>query len=258
MVQATVVGVVVFLLLVAPGTCYEVLQARSRLPVEESPFVHASRITIIGTWLSAAAVFLLTLVGLIAPRAVVDLPEMLRSQQAYIQDNLLLVAWTLLLQLAISTLLAVLLNDLRASRQTNRIHQGSAWRGIAELKRPPATTTRLSVRLKSGWEVAGYYSGSSTDAEPDKRELILHAPFIGRPPSSTVPQDYDPGWQLMVIHGSEIESITAEYVKAEGIDAREVSQAIDWIMSNWLRWKVAAPALASTLVLAVMVGCVQP
>jgi uncharacterized protein DUF6338 len=53
MVPTSTIAFIAFFLLVIPGASYEILRSKSRLPREESPFLHISRILLSGTLITA-------------------------------------------------------------------------------------------------------------------------------------------------------------------------------------------------------------
>lgn len=258
MAPATIAGVVVFLLLAAPGTCYELLQGRHKLPREESTFVHVSRVILTGTWLSAVAAALLATVGLISPEAVIDVSTFIKNGHAYAAENPILIGWSTLLHLALSTLLAVLLSVLMLPKNSARIRPGTAWHGIAEVNKPDDTSAYLSIRVKNGLEFAGYYSGMSTDLDVTLREIIIRSPLSVKPVNGESFQSLSSEWQQMVIHGGEVESITASYVRKSkteksSTDPSRWNRVSTWCRQNYLTWQAATGAIVVLLLLVTLV-----
>jgi hypothetical protein len=84
LVPTNTIAFVASFLLVIPGASYEILRSRSRLPREESHFLHISCILLSGTLITALAFVLLAAAHLIAVRlvtsaALADVPELLLS-----------------------------------------------------------------------------------------------------------------------------------------------------------------------------------
>lgn len=269
MVPTSTIALVAFFLLVIPGASYEILRSRSRLPREESPFLHISRILLSGTLITALVFVLLAAVHLIAVRlipvhlgavplgtstALADIPQLLLSGTTYLAAHARLVGKTLLLQIALSVLIAVIFSDLRSSG-TNVIHEADAWHALGELLVKPGQAAFMTVRLKDGSEIAGYYFGASTELDPSKREIFLRAPLSFRQADDKPVLAMDAGWQLMTISGSEIAYIATAYV-AEGKESPPIpwqSRAIDWIRKNYLTWQTASIAILAVLAIAVFV-----
>jgi hypothetical protein len=258
LIPAGAFGIVVFFLFVAPGICYELLRDRTRLPREESTFVHISRVLLSGIFITVISVFLMALVRWISPTSLLNLPDLLRRPTAYIADHAVLVGWTLFVQLALSASLAVVFSDVVTSRAAKGrpIHQADAWHAICEEAAEPFEYVKLSVHLKSGRDILGIYVGASTDLDPTKRELILGAPLEDRKAGSDRAVSMNEAWQRIVVPGSEIEYFAASYVGARepsGLTNTGVPhRARAWAGSHWRSWKVAGPAALGLLVVCVL------
>jgi hypothetical protein len=264
LVPTSTIALVAFFLLVIPGASYEILRSRSRLPREESPFLHISRILLSGTLITALVFVLLAAVHLIAVRliavhlgtstALVDIPKLLLSGTTYVATHARLVGKTLLLQIALSVLLAVIVSDVRSSG-SNVIHEADAWHSLGALLVKPGQTAFMSVRLKDGSEITGYYFGASTELDPSKREIFLRAPLSFRGADDKLALAMDAGWQLMTISGSEIAYIATAYITEgkELLPIRWQSRAIDWTRENYLTWQAALIAVLAVLAIAVFV-----
>lgn len=259
MVPTSTIAFVAFLLLVIPGASYEILRSRSRLPREESPFLHISRILLSGTLITVLAFVLLATMHLIAVRTatsatLADIPQLLLFGATYVAAHAWLVGKTLLLQIALSVLLAVIFSDLRSSG-AKAIHEADAWHALGELLVEPGQTAWVSVRLKNGSEVTGYYFGASTELDPGKRELFLRAPLSFRADDEKPALALDAAWQLMTVPGSEIAYIAAAYVSdgKKSLPIRWRSKVADWMRRNYLTWQAASIALMGVLAVAVLV-----
>ena len=259
MVPTSTVAFVAFFLLVIPGASYEILRSKSRLPREESPFLHISRILLSGTLITLLASVLLVAVHLVAVRlavsaALADIPELLLSGTTYAAAHVWLVGKTLLLQIGLSVLLAVIFSDLRSSG-ANAIHEADAWHALGELLVKPGQMVWASVRLKNGSEITGYYFGASTELDPGKRELFLRAPLSFRADDEKPALALDTAWQLMTIPGSEIAYIAAAYINdgEESPPIRWPRKVVDWMRRSYLTWQAASIALIGVLAVAVLV-----
>ncbi|MBB4910593.1 DUF6338 family protein [Actinophytocola algeriensis] len=258
MIPAGAFGIVVFFLFVAPGICYELLRDRTRLPREESTFVHISRVLLFGTFITVISVFLMALVRWISPTSLLNLPDLLLAPTTYVADHAVLVGWTLFVQLALSASFAVVFSDVVTSRAAKGrpIHQADAWHAICEEAAEPYEYVKLSVHLKSGRDILGVYVGASTDLDPTKRELILGAPLEDRMAGSDRAVSMNEAWQRIVVPGSEIEYFAASYVgvaKSPGSTTSGVPhRARTWVSSHWRSWKVAAPTALVLLLVCVL------
>lgn len=259
MVPTSTIAFIAFFLLVIPGASYEILRSRSRLPREESPFLHISRILLSGILITALVFALLAATHLIAVRlaisvALADIPQLLLFGTTYVAAHAWLVSKTLLLQISLSVLLAVMFSDLRSSG-ANVIHGADAWHALGELLVEPEQTAWVSVRLKNGSELTGYYFGASTELDPSKRELFLRAPLSFRADDEKPALALGAAWQLMTIPGSEIAYIAAAYVSGgnEPPPIRWRSRLAAWIRRSYLTWQAASIAAIGVLAVAAFV-----
>jgi Family of unknown function (DUF6338) len=170
LVPASAISVAVFLLLVAPGTCYELLRQKTRHPRDETAFIEISRVLLSGMLITALALALLAAVRFAAPFALLDLSSLLQHGATYVAHHVVLTGWSAGAELVLATLLAVLANDLLTTTTARPIFAVDAWHGVTEVLALPGQEVNLSVRLKDGTEIVGYYIGCSTDPEPAKRD----------------------------------------------------------------------------------------
>lgn len=132
-----------------------------------------------------------------------------------------------------------------------------AWHAVAELPLKSGWKVGMSVRLKTGVEIVGHYSGASTDLDPSKRELILRRPFYFRDSDSPSTVPFDKAWQQMTIMGSEIGYIAVTYIDEKASEptasTKSVGDAIaSWVADHYLRWESAS--IAGVVILALLVG----
>jgi uncharacterized protein DUF6338 len=258
MVPAGTFGVVVFFLFVAPGICYELLRDRTRLPREESTFVHVSRVLLSGTFITAFSLVLMAIVRWISPTSLLDLPKLLIQSTAYLADHPGLVGWTLVVQLGVSASLAVVFSDLLTplASKGKPIHQADSWHAMCELAAEQFRYVKVSLHLKSGRDILGIYVGASTELDPTKRELILGAPLEERMAGSDKTVVLDEAWQRVIVPGAEIEFLAIAYVgeskNAQPVAEKFVYRASSWTRIHWRTWKVAAPVALTLLLICLL------
>ncbi|MGW6930766.1 DUF6338 family protein [Lentzea sp. NPDC054927] len=255
-------GVLVFLLFVVPGTCYELLRGRTMLPREESAFQQISRVLLFGSVISALVGLTLAGIGVGAPGSLLNASKLLSGGTGYVAANTSQAGWTIALFLILSLLYAVITNDLRTSDGAPAIHQADAWHSMAHvlpalyLDGPHQVT--VSVRLKCGRDVVGRWLGSSTELDPSKRELTLQAPLVTRESGDEEEKSFDEDWAVMTIVGSEIESIAFAYSPKEGAE-KQLRNGIrrllaDWLRRHWTDWQFASSVAIAVVMLAVLLG----
>lgn len=256
MVPTSALSVVIFLLLVAPGICYELLQQRRHFPRQESAFVEVGRILLSGTLLSALTLLLLGLVRWWSERSVVDPPALLARGLPYIAQHVMLVGWTVALELGTSTLLAVIFSDVRTSKTARKIQPIDPWHALAERYVKPGINVNVKVKLKSGVEIYGRYMSATTEPDLAKRELVLKAPLSLRQPGGAIGLTWLSEWQALVVPGTEVSYLAFQHFGTEepAKPASRLTLASRWIVANFLTWKVALPCLVLLLVLTGVLG----
>lgn len=262
MVPNNVLGVLVFLLFVVPGTCYELLRSRTRLPREESTFQQISRVLLFGSVISASVSLTLAGIGVGAPGSLLNVSKLLTGGIGYVSANIGIAGRTIALFLILSLLYAVILSDLRTSDSAPLIRQADAWHTLAyifpmsELGAPHQVS--VSVRLKSGRDVVGLYVGNSTELEPAKRELTLQAPLFVQDCDEEEPKPFGEDWAVISIIGSEIESIAFAYTPLDGIEQKPRNgfhwTAARWLRQHWSDWHVALSTVILVVLLALITG----
>jgi hypothetical protein len=120
----------------------------------------------------------------------------------------------------------------------------------------PGQRAYLSVRLKSGGEITGYYVGASTDLEPAKREIIVGHPLAYRNTGMTEAEPLDSGWGALVISGSEIEYLVASRVGDAKVSTKpRFHQAIQfWISRHIFSWWPSTATVIVIFTLAIYFG----
>lgn len=250
------------MLFVVPGTCYELLRNRTKLPREESAFQQVSRVLLAGSVISVGVSLTLAGIGVCAPGSLLNVSKLLTGGTGYVAANVGMLGWTVTLFLSFSLLFAVALVDLRTAEGTSVIHQADAWHLLAKrlpiLEMGGPHVVVVSVRLKSGRDVVGHYFGSSTELEHSKRELHLQAPLYAREVDQDQKELLGEEWAVMSIIGSEIESVAFNYSPFEGAGSRARAgvhwTVVDWFAAHWKDWQVATSAAVFVVLIALVVG----
>ena len=203
-----------FLLLVAPGFIYRQLRSRRVPQSTQTAFEETSVVVIASVVFAGASLAALLLARwLWEPTFFPDLGTWLRTGHLYFNEHyedvgLFFFAWGVL-ALGGAWALSAILN--RGSSLSDK----TAWY-LAFREAEPTKANRVCVRLRSGVEYFGYVrSYTPTDEPPAEREIVL-LPSVDTPIQLRNADDDDvldiPGWDRIVILGSEIESILVQYV----------------------------------------------
>jgi Family of unknown function (DUF6338) len=255
-VPATSAAVVTFLLLVTPGTAFELLWQRTRPRRDESTFLEINRVLLTGVLFSGAAAATLVLAESVAPGTIVDIGRLVAQGGGYVAEHPVLCVRTLALALVIALLYAAAAHDVLTAPGSRRIGQESGWHTAFGRLAAPGVRVFLSVQLKDGSTVTGYSAAYSTDPDPGKRDLVLRAPLHIRPPGAAPPHELDQSWQVMLLSGAEISTIAAAYVgSARTTRPGRGRQLVRWAGQHvWQLCLGGVAAVVALLVASALVG----
>jgi hypothetical protein len=212
MVPDTLGAVLAFLGLVAPGVAFELLRERRRPTIEETAFREASRIALTSLVFTLGAGTILVLAHLAGAPFVANPGEWLRRGNAYAHDNLGLVSFTLLLQVALALALAVLADWAFRRSAPGHVVPGSIWFQLFRSRRPDGATPWVHLRLTDETEIWGYADDYTPDQRLDKRELTLVGPGLQyRRKGATSNQELD-RWAAICVRGDQITWLKVMYV----------------------------------------------
>jgi len=246
-VPTTAAAVVTFLVMVTPGTAFELLWQRNRPRRDESAFLEVSRVLLTGVLFSGAAAATLVAVEAVAPGTIVDLAGLVAGGGDYVARHPILSVGTLAVGLVVALLYAVAAHDLLTPVGSRRIVQESGWHTALGRLAPSGVRVFLSVQLKDGSTVTGYSAAYSTDPAFDRRDLVLRAPLHVRPPAAAEAGPLDGAWQVMVLSGAEISTIAAAYVGVpRSVLTGRGRQLLRW--SGRYVWQLSLGAVAGIVV----------
>lgn len=190
MIPSSLLGLVLFVVLLAPGLAYVLRHERSVPAVTYSAFRETLRVVF-------ASVTCLTVTGLLfaglrflVPEHTPDVRRLVQEPIAYIRGHHVQFAWWSFVLVVFATLLGFLAADPRfilAQRKarSNRfwrwllgesaIRPSSAWRtALIELKPSKADETLVGVQMVDGAYIQGYLvSANPSTTENDQREIVL-------------------------------------------------------------------------------------
>lgn len=213
MIPQSVLALVAFLFLVAPGLLFELLGERRRPAREETAFREASRTALASLLLSLAAVLLLVAIGQWKPTLLPDVERWLRDSKNYVPDHYDVVGRFLLLELGVALVLAVLTDLALGVRRRSTIRPISGWHRVFRTELPRGSQPYIRVRLTDGSEYCGVLAAYSTNYGLGDRELVLASPLTRRWPHEPMPSPLaDPPWQRMVIPGPVIHDFWVSYI----------------------------------------------
>jgi hypothetical protein len=247
MYPSTAFALVVFLLVVTPGTAFELLWQRTRPRRDETAFVEVSRVLLTGVSFSGAALATVLALDAVTPGDLaVDASAALTEGDRYVRSRPAVVLRTLAAVPVLALLYAVVVHDLLTPAGARRIVTETGWHTAFNRLAGTRSKAFLSVEMTDGATVTGYSAGYSTDPDPAKRDLLLRAPLTIRPPGADTGVPVSAPWQIMVIPGAEIRTVAVAYVGAASPSPRPRPRL------SWLRRHVWQSALAAAGVLLVV------
>ncbi|GAA5173301.1 hypothetical protein GCM10023214_55920 [Amycolatopsis dongchuanensis] len=181
-VPTTLVGLVLFLVLLVPGFAYTLRRERLASARAVSTFRETVELAFVSVVADAVVLLLFTLVRAIFPSWTPDVRQLLREPGRYAIDNLTSVTLWALGLLAVAAGLAAGAASLRRRRE--HAARVSAWTML--FTEHPGARIHVGCRLDDGSYVAGRlrtYSRSGDDV-PD-RDLTLTGPISYRAPGET-------------------------------------------------------------------------
>jgi hypothetical protein len=221
-IPETLGTLVAFLGFVAPGLAFELLREKRRPSIEETAFREASRIALTSLLFTAASLLLLVTVRHFRNSVVVDPVKWLRYGNRYVNDNLGLVAVTLLLELVIALSLAVLLDFLLRKSAPGRIVPGSIWFQLFRQGCPAGATPWLHLKLKDETEVWGFAGDYTPDQKLENRELTIFGPKLQYKRKGENQNRLLDSWSSFAVRGDEINWIKVAYVAKNSPDDRPI------------------------------------
>lgn len=211
---ASGLGVLVFLVAVAPGFCYEILRQRRFTRAKESALFEISRILVasvvigliagsgaFGAWVWAA------------PNEPPNVAALLRHDLQYIGDHVALVVGSLVTYLGASAAIAHVANAFHKRGAGDLITAHSLWHEVFRNRVPPGRKPVARVTLKSGAVWMGKVAKYSAEHELADRELVLFTPiYLGTVSTGKLGLTHH---DSVVLRGAEIESFSVDYPEAD-------------------------------------------
>lgn len=199
-----------FLLLIAPGLLFQLLQERKRPGVTDSAFRETARVALTSLALSSAAFVTLALLSAVLPTLVVDLSAWLRDGTRYAASNLPTIIRSVVLQVGLACGLAVAAASF--SRFGGSITDTGVWFQVFRKEARKGTIPWLLVRLEDGSELFGYLSSYAVQVAED-RELVLKGPALQHRRAGSRELVTLDQWERVVVRGSSITYLCVQHME---------------------------------------------
>lgn len=217
----SLLGLLIFVLLLAPGFTYSSYRSRSR-PVEKpSALQELSGIALRSVAYNALAVGLFAIARAAVPGATPDVGALIRSPERYFKEHYgQLASWAsgLLVLACLMALMAALV----ASKQTLSVPRWLSWAfpkgGVGKepawwvlFEANPEDQVYAGCTLEDGTYLGGWINSYSPDSdETADRELTLAGPITFRGPDDDEPSD--PGVSAVSISARRLSYLTVTYL----------------------------------------------
>lgn len=211
---------ILFLAFVAPGLVFQLRSERRFARAEESTFREISRVVLASVLFSGTAL-LLYLLGHVAglsrwPQGgvFVDFDKWIAEPADYFEDHYVRVLFGIALQCGVACAIALVTQSVLHRKEPARLVAISPLTKIFRRDAPPGCYPLARLKLKSGTVYVGRVSDFSSALSPDARDVVLSPPIQAQSPSGTL-RPVPSGWQRLWIPGTEIESVTVQYVSTD-------------------------------------------
>jgi hypothetical protein len=223
----TFIGLVIFVVLLAPGLVHLLISERGPFPGREvSPLRETANIALSSILFDLLAVGVFGLVRIAAPDRTPDVGRLVREGAPYMRANYLSLAWWftgfLILACVLALVWAAILNSTDRLRwfqsrwparvlfPTVGVQFMSAWWKLL-MEKEPDYERRVTCRLEDGSSIEGWLMSLNPDVEekPD-RDITLSAPLVFRDVKGELREE---SYGAVAISGRRIIELYVDYRK---------------------------------------------
>jgi hypothetical protein len=218
----TIGALAAFLVLVAPGIVFELRRERRRGGHRESAFREASRVALGSLVFSLVAIWMLIGLETVgAPFA--DVVAWSTGGWGYARQNLFLVVWTIIAELALACGAAAAADLLvgRYGREEATVRKLSAWTETLRRDCPPKAVPWVHVCLEDGSSFFGALRSYTVGDVVADREIVLDGrglTYVGRPTDGGDEFENEPigeTWERVIIAAARINYLRVVYLHQE-------------------------------------------
>lgn len=210
MVPSTLLSVVLFILLIAPGLLFDLLAGRRRVGAPESAFRETCRVVLASLAFSTLGLLAVALLRATAPHLMPDPRQLIGHPQAYFAAHYRRIFGAVALEGVVAVGSAALVHA-RLRRETDSVlRTTSSWSKVLREDLPDGAQPHVRVRLTNGTVYVGQVSDFTADLDQADREIVLCPPLYSKTEGKAlapVPKE----WQRVVLPAGSIESIGVTY-----------------------------------------------
>jgi hypothetical protein len=237
MIPQSLVSLILFLALIAPGLAYQLLWERRNPALEQSAFREASRTVLMSLVFTGVSAGIFALLRMRWPRFLFDPGEFIRNEKLYVSQHYSIVGWSLALQVGLALALVLLVHSVPSwlaqlprrltgwmpnwlcDRWRGQMTSGGIWFDIFRRDVPAGKAPWVHLRLTDGSYIKGYVAHYTPSQKPENREIAVEKPAetgdmrimdVKMSPSSQILRRQ---WNYIVVRGDEITYMRVAYLE---------------------------------------------
>lgn len=174
----TFVGLLLFVVVAAPGYIYlRIAESKSLRPVR-SPLLQGAELVVIGVSASVASFFIVSALWLIPWIPSLDFGRLIQSGSAYVAREFhLMFSFAATLFIVSNGMAALFAWAVQKGKPAGYKPGQTVWADVLA-KNPKEFRVVVAARLKDGRLIEGYLASFRTDAPPEGIEIALQAPIF--------------------------------------------------------------------------------
>ncbi|MFF7953798.1 DUF6338 family protein [Streptomyces griseorubiginosus] len=217
----TLIGLLIFIVLLSPGMAYTWAKERSLPYVKMSPFRETATVAFASAASVTASLIIFSVIHALMPSWTPDIGALIRRPGGYFRDHYTFIVWwvagilfgaiALALTFGRFNILRIAANRAVFWSAPNPEKSKTEWE--AAFTRKPGCVVAISLLLDDGWVISGDLASrsASTTEETQDRELTLDGPIFFQAPGSTEQEACE--FHSVVISARRIIAIAVTYVE---------------------------------------------
>jgi S1-C subfamily serine protease len=216
LIPSTVGAFIAFLGLVAPGLVFQMTRESRRPTYGETAFRELSRIALTSLIFTLASLVLLACLRLAWPGQFIDARAWVTHGQVYLASHLLVVSFTLVLEVALACLLAFAAAEALSRRSRARISPFGIWYKVLRDECPDGTRPWITVHLTDGTELTGLLRHYTESQILENQELAIGGPHMSRLSPDGIVSSIGKNFDAAVVRGDQILYMVVRYQNQNG------------------------------------------
>jgi hypothetical protein len=220
LIPSTVGAFIAFLGLVAPGLVFQMARESRRPSHAETTFRELSRVALTSLIFTLASLALLACWRLAWPGQLIDVRAWLTRGQAYLSNHLVVVSFTLVLEVALACLLAFVAAEVLSRSSRAHISPYGIWYKVLRDERPNGTKAWLALHLTDGTELTGLLRHYTEGEVLERQEIAIGGPHMMRLTPDGKLSNIGENFDTAVVRGDQILYMVVRYQRKNGELAR--------------------------------------